>query len=86
MDYSQVCQGWIYTITNKVNGKMYVGKTNNFKRRQYKHFHQEECPILKRAFTKYGLENFEMVPIVTFTAINHEVLDKVLDFLECLYI
>lgn len=86
MDYSNICQGWIYTITNKVNGKMYVGKTNNFQRRYYRHFHQEDCPILKRAFAKYGIENFEMKPIVNFTAINNEVLDKILDFLECFYI
>ena len=27
----------IYTITNKVNGKLYVGKTNNFLYRMSKH-------------------------------------------------
>ena len=76
----------IYLYTNKINGKMYVGKTNNFKRRHYRHFHDEDCIILKKAFDKYGIENFEMLPIVTFTAINRDVLDKVLNFLECFYI
>ena len=25
MDYTKVCQGWIYCIINKVNGKKYIG-------------------------------------------------------------
>lgn len=54
----------IYTITNKVNGKFYVGKTNNFFYRISKH----KCALrdgihvnehLQRAWNKYGEENFE---------------------------
>lgn len=86
MDYSQVCQGWIYTITNKVNGKMYVGKTINFTQRKWQHFHKEDCPALRNAFNKYSIDNFEMVPILTFTAINRNVLNKVLTELEKHYI
>lgn len=86
MDCSQVCQGWIYTITNKVNGKMYVGKTVDFTQRKWQHFHKEECPALKRAFAKYGIESFEMHPILTFYAINKEVLNFMLSWLEKYYI
>ena len=86
MDYSQVCQGWIYTITNRVNGKMYVGKTVNFTQRKWQHFHKEECPALKNAFKKYGIDNFEMKPILNFYAINKEVLNSVLSWLERFYI
>ena len=86
MDYSKVCQGWIYTITNKVNGKMYVGKTIDFTQRKWQHFHREECPALKRAFAKYGIDNFEITPILTFNAVNRNVLNKVLTELEKHYI
>lgn len=81
-------QGWIYYIKNKVNGKMYVGKTNNFRRRYREHFRSsfESCPKLQRAFIKYGKENFEMVSIVTFRAISVKVLNKVLNTLEIIYI
>lgn len=86
MDYSQVCQGWIYAITNKVNGKMYIGKTIDYTQRKWQHFHREECPALRNAFTKYGIDNFEMAPILSFTAINRNVLNKVLTELEKYYI
>ena len=86
MDYSQVCQGWIYYIKNTINGKMYIGKAVNYTQRKWQHFHREQCPALKRAFNKYGIENFEMEPILTFKAINREVLDKTLCELEKHYI
>lgn len=87
MDYSQVCQGWIYYIRNKVNGKMYIGKTNNFERRKSDHFSdREHSTILKRAYTKYGIENFEMIPILSFKAIDNIVLNKILNWLEVFYI
>lgn len=88
MDYSNICQGWIYTITNKVNGKIYVGKTNNFERRRKEHFYRkdESCTILKRAMEKYGRENFEMKPLLTFIAVNNNVLTKVMNWLEVYYI
>lgn len=86
MDYSQICQGWIYYIKNKINGKMYIGRTNNFQRRKYEHFNIETNILLQRAYKKYGIENFEMNTIVTFQAINNGVLDKVLNELEIYYI
>lgn len=87
MDNTKEFQGWIYYIKNKVNGKMYIGKTNNFHRRKMEHFYKEEsCPILQRALSKYGKENFEMIPILTFKAINSKVLNIVLNQLEIFYI
>jgi group I intron endonuclease len=54
---------FIYKITNKVNGKIYIGQTKrNYKERWYKHKNfnspNYKCPILKQAFIKYGVENF----------------------------
>lgn len=57
--------GKIYKITNKVNGKVYIGQTRqSLKERWYKHC-QKQCdnhskmPI-KQAIFKYGKENFLM--------------------------
>jgi hypothetical protein len=88
MDYTEVCQGWIYCITNKVNGKKYIGQTNNFERRKKEHFSivDEGNVSLRNAFIKYGVENFTMESILTFNAINKKVLRKVLNQLEIFYI
>lgn len=57
----------VYKITNKINGKVYVGKdSSDSGRRWYYHcwaynridIHDYE-KILYRAFRKYGIENFE---------------------------
>lgn len=79
-------RGWIYCIRNKVNGKLYVGKTNNFTKRKYQHFHNETCPALKMAFAKYGIENFEMFEILTFAAVSNKVLNEFLNWFEIFYI
>jgi hypothetical protein len=87
MDYSQVCQGWIYCITNKVNGKRYIGQTINYRRRKYEHFVLDEtCNILGRAFAKYGKENFKMEILLTFRAVNDKVRKQLLDYFERWYI
>lgn len=48
----------IYKIENKINNKIYIGITNNFKRRINSHFNDKSGYLLKRAITKYGKENF----------------------------
>lgn len=55
----------IYKITNLINGQCYIGKTNNFKRRENDHFklaiitgHKEYNKTLYQAIRKYGQENF----------------------------
>ena len=71
--------GEIYIISNKINGKQYVGQTLNYysngrkngsKKRFQKHIsnalnHKDECRLISQAIRKYGQENFEL-----------EVLDK----------
>lgn len=51
----------VYKITNRTNGKVYIGQTNNLKRRiqEHKHDKRQNHPI-HLAIKKYGFENFEV--------------------------
>lgn len=51
----------IYKITNKINNKCYIGQSNNIKRRKNEHrcIEHETNESLKKAYIKYGLENFK---------------------------
>lgn len=50
---------YVYKITNLINGKIYIGQTNNVKRRYQEHLHDKRNghPI-HLAMKKYGRENF----------------------------
>jgi len=52
----------IYKVVNKVNGKVYIGYTNNFKRRKSCHLHlalvKKTGEFFYKAISKYGKENF----------------------------
>ena len=54
----------VYKITNTVNGKFYVGCSNNIERRFMEHKTpgnvQNGTHVLARAFRKYGVENFSL--------------------------
>lgn len=57
--------GYIYKITNILNNKNYIGKTNHIQpydrfKEHIKDSHRERCKNrpLYRAFNKYGIENF----------------------------
>lgn len=50
----------IYKITNKINGKIYIGQSNNIKRRFWEHQNRgaaSRIPV-DAAIEKYGSENF----------------------------
>lgn len=51
----------IYKITNKVNGKCYIGQSNDINRRWRQELspNAKLNPHLARAFEKYGTDNFE---------------------------
>ena len=54
--------GYIYLITNKINGKQYVGQSIrndiNIRWKQHKNNKSGDTPISK-AYNKYGIENFK---------------------------
>ncbi len=52
----------IYSIENKINGKMYIGQTTmEIDKRWYAHCAKNShCLILKQAILKYGKDNFEI--------------------------
>lgn len=52
----------VYVHINKINGKKYIGQTNNIKHR-WSPEHYKECTAFYRAIQKYGWDNF-----------NHEIL------------
>ena len=69
----------IYKITNKKTGDFYIGYTSLPHQKRYmKHKHDKRgCPILRRAFNKYGFENFECILLSLFNdkemALNEEI-------------
>jgi len=64
--------GRIYKITNKINGKVYIGQTKmSIKRRFYNHC--QKGAILFSAINKYGKDNFNIQEICV--AFNKKDLD-----------
>ena len=51
----------VYTVTNKLNGKRYVGITENIQQRwtDHRNFSKKKPTLLKQAMKKYGIDNFE---------------------------
>lgn len=61
--------GFIYKITNKINGKVYIGQTiTPIKNRMYKHYSQarngKNITGIDAAIKKYGKENFKVEQIL----------------------
>lgn len=48
----------IYKITNKINGKFYIGSSKDIKSRWYYHKKAKRKMIIHYAIKKYGIENF----------------------------
>jgi group I intron endonuclease len=63
-------KGYIYMIRNRINGKFYLGSTNNYHTRKLRHFNdlrknRHHSIYLQRAFNKYSEEDFEFIIIET---------------------
>lgn len=69
----------IYQLTNKVNGKSYIGSTKNFRIRIAQHKSKRSCCVkLKAAIQKYGVDNFEFNVLESVNSDNPIQLDGLL--------
>ena len=51
---------YIYQITNLINGKIYIGQTNNVQKRWANHrCNNDPNMVIARALRKYGVDNFK---------------------------
>eukprot|EP00891_Asterochloris_glomerata_P008006 jgi/Astpho2/8006/Aster-x1475 len=50
---------YIYVITNKINKKQYVGKTDDYERRFREHKRYAGKSVVHLALKKYGVDNFD---------------------------
>lgn len=69
----------IYKYTNKINGKSYIGLSNDIQRRQWEHqtlANQQNTSYFHRALHKYGMENFVFEVLETFEIEDRELLGK----------
>lgn len=74
---------YIYCYTNKINGKKYVGQTNNIERRKREHksvSFNVKSPQYKDLFhqkiREYGIDNFNFEILETIDSENQEYIDE----------
>ena len=81
-------QAVIYKYTNKINGKIYIGKTINVERRKKEHLKDRRVDVpFHRAIDKYGIENFDFeVIFVADSTLKNTELNYVLNEKESYYI
>jgi len=53
---------FLYKITNRINGKIYIGQTNNIRYRWNRHRYESKHPkyAIHLAMQKYGIDNFKI--------------------------
>lgn len=84
-------EGYIYCITNKVNGKQYIGQTIQTVHRRWI-LHQGDAKLdknnrpLYNSFKKYGIDNFEIVEIFNCESYDKDCIHSFLNIFEKLLI
>lgn len=76
--------GYIYKLTNEVNGKVYIGKTINITRRLTQHtiITPKYNHHLGNAIKKYGINSFQEDVLVSLKSDNTKKLNATLSALE----
>jgi len=74
--------GVIYCLTCKTNGKVYIGKTTDFRDRmnRYKGLHCKGQPLIYEALKRHGTDNF------SYDILDMTTNEELLNFLEDFYI
>lgn len=80
--------GYIYKFENRINGKIYIGKTKNIKERIYQHSHVTKNKNTKfgSAIRKYGIDTFDFSVLITIHSKSSSNLDIILNYLEKYFI
>jgi group I intron endonuclease len=80
--------GYIYKITNSVNGKCYIGQTIRSVGQRFKeHFHPSSgCLFLQRAIIKYGKDAFRVETLESINGESKTEIIKKLNEIEIKYI
>lgn len=60
----------IYRLTNTVNGKIYIGLTNNYKKRLREHSYASNDYYISRAIKSYGWESFTSEVLETTSSLS----------------
>ena len=81
-------EGFIYLITNNINGKRYVGQTiQTINKRWNAHVAKYgKRPMIDKAIDKYGKDNFVIEEIDKLSSHSKAELKNQLDILEQFYI
>lgn len=69
----------VYLLRNLINGKIYIGKTNNFTRRFQAHKDSKNHKfnrnsIISKAISKYGWNNFSIKILESYKEVENDIL------------
>lgn len=79
-------EGVIYIFKNKINGKIYVGKTTREKARYKEHKRASDDSFFHFAIRKWGFDNFEYLILERLKYPDRKITNHELDILEKQYI